>query len=82
MHLSPRVVWSLVASLAYLSANHAMADTVDVVEIDLVFPRDKQTYAPAPYTPVVFALYKAERARYIYPYISFRIRDASAFGKG
>ncbi|KAH6631035.1 hypothetical protein B0J18DRAFT_422933 [Chaetomium sp. MPI-SDFR-AT-0129] len=79
MRFTTRAVWSLVTSLAHLSANihHAMvhAATSGLLEVDLVFPRDNQTYAPTPYMPIVFALHNAELARGIYPEIAFRIRN-------
>lgn len=79
MRFTTRTGWSLAASLAHLSANvnHAMAHNVTsgLLEVDMVFPRDNQTYAPTPYMPIVFALHNAELARGIYAQVAFRIRN-------
>ncbi|KAK4148753.1 hypothetical protein C8A00DRAFT_19471 [Chaetomidium leptoderma] len=71
-----RAVWSLVASLAFLGG--AIVDAAGVLEIDMVFPRDNQTYEPTPYMPIVFALRNAELAQYLRPSISARLLNLSA----
>ncbi|KAJ4286164.1 hypothetical protein N0V88_008108 [Collariella sp. IMI 366227] len=83
MHLFFPAVWPLVASLACLGA---VVNAGGMLEIDVIFPRNNETYAPTRYFPIVFALQNAELARYLAPYIEFVIRNASdsssAFGDG
>ncbi|KAG7284759.1 hypothetical protein NEMBOFW57_009370 [Staphylotrichum longicolle] len=80
MRLSSQAVWSLAASLAYLSAA-VNAATDNIMEIDLVFPRPGEFYAPTPYMPVVFALRTPKLAQYTDPYIDVRVSNLSMDGQ-
>ncbi|RYP18678.1 hypothetical protein DL765_003813 [Monosporascus sp. GIB2] len=68
MHLLARASWFLVACMG------PIIDAAGVLEVDLVFPRN-DTYAPTPDMPVVFAFQNAELARFLNPYISYKIRN-------
>ncbi len=76
MRLSSQAVWCLAASLAWLGAAvNAAAD--NVMEVELVFPRPGEVYAPTPYMPIVFALRNPNLAQYTDPYINFRVWNRS-----
>jgi len=64
MRLSSGAVWSVVTLLATPGLG---ADTggAGVLEIDLVFPRTNETYAPTPYLPLVFGFRNAKLARHL-----------------
>ncbi|KAL2136127.1 hypothetical protein VTI74DRAFT_5350 [Chaetomium olivicolor] len=49
MRLPSRAVWSVVASLACLVAT---VEAAGMLEVDLLFPRANETYAPTPYMPI------------------------------
>lgn len=75
MHLSSRTVCSFGASLAWLAA---MADaTAGILEVDLVYPRSGQTYAPTPYMPVVFAIKHPHLVEHIEAQLRVRVLDPS-----
>ncbi|RYO77552.1 hypothetical protein DL766_010124 [Monosporascus sp. MC13-8B] len=74
MHLISRAVWSLVGSLAYLGA---VVNAAGVLEIDVVFPRNNETYAPTDKFPIVFALQNAELAKHLKPFINSFVRNGS-----
>ncbi|KAI4685537.1 uncharacterized protein J4E84_006265 [Alternaria hordeiaustralica] len=59
MRLLTWVTWLSISLLGAVDA--AASDTSGVVEVDLVFPRN-DTYAPAPYVPIVFAVQNPELA--------------------
>lgn len=48
-----------------------------VVEIDIVFPRNNQTYAPTSHFPIVFALQNPDLATHLDPYLQYFIRNGS-----
>ena len=75
MHLVSRAAWSLVGSLAYLGA--AVVNAAGVLEIDVVFPRTNETYAPTDKFPIVFALQNAELAKHLNPVIDSFVRNGS-----
>lgn len=81
MNLASRVLWSLVGSLACLGT---VINAAGVLEIDVVFPRPNETYAPKKYFPIVFALQNAKMAKLLEPEIYSFIRNGpdfrSAFG--
>ncbi|RYO88807.1 hypothetical protein DL764_008681 [Monosporascus ibericus] len=81
MHLVSRAVWSLAGSLAYLGP---VVNAAGVLEIDVVFPRNNETYAPTDQFPIVFALQNAELAKHLKPSIHSFVRNGSnleaAFG--
>ncbi|KAL2132723.1 hypothetical protein VTI74DRAFT_3433 [Chaetomium olivicolor] len=82
MHLvSHAAVWFLVGTLACLGAVNAAG----MLEIDVVFPRSNETYAPTEYFPIVFALQNAKLARHLEPIIYSFVRNGSdleTFGDG
>jgi hypothetical protein len=80
MRLSSQAVWSLAGSLAWLGAA-VNAATDNVMEVDLVFPRPAESYAPTPYMPVVFALRNPKLAQYTDPYIDVRVSNVSKDGQ-
>ncbi|KAK4243607.1 hypothetical protein C7999DRAFT_44611 [Corynascus novoguineensis] len=69
MRLSSPAVWSFVTSLVCL---YVVAEPAGVLEIDLVFPRNK-TYEPTPYMPVVFGFHNGELVRRLRPDIVISI---------
>jgi hypothetical protein len=54
--------------MTWIGAN---ANGAGVLEIDLVFPRANETYAPTPTMPFVFALRNAELAQWPLPTIGY-----------
>jgi hypothetical protein len=82
MRLVSRSAWSLVGSLACFGA---VANAAGVLEIDVVFPRNNETYAPTDKFPIVFALQNAELAKHLEPSIESFIWNGpdlrSAFGQ-
>jgi len=72
MRLFSRTVWAFVAPLAYLGAT---VDATGVLELDLVYPRYMQSYAPAPFTPVVFGIQNAHLAQHLNLYIDFHVQS-------
>ncbi|KAL2127502.1 hypothetical protein VTI74DRAFT_10625 [Chaetomium olivicolor] len=72
-----RSAWSLVGSLACLGA---VANAAGVLEIDVVFPRNNETYAPTDKFPIVFALQNAELAKHLEPSIDSFIRNGPNLG--
>lgn len=65
MHI-PRASWLLAACMG------TIIDASDLLEVDLVFPRN-ETYAPTDRFPVVFAFQNSERARYLNPAIEYTL---------
>ena len=61
MRLVSPALWSLVGLLACL----APVNAAGVVEINVVFPQQNETYAPTDYFPIVFALQNVEMAKYL-----------------
>ena len=51
-----------------------------VVEIDVVFPRNNQTYAPTSHFPIVFAVQNPDLARHLDPFINSFIHNGSDLG--
>lgn len=68
MHL-PSLTWLLVANMGAIVG----AAETGIFEIDLVFPRNDETYAPIYSFPIVFAVQNATLARYIYPAIYYQL---------
>ncbi|KAL2130718.1 hypothetical protein VTI74DRAFT_6047 [Chaetomium olivicolor] len=83
MYLVSRAVWPLASSLACLGA---VVNAAGMLEIDVVFPRNNETYAPTKYFPIVFALQNAKLAKHLQPEISSFFRNGSdlrsVFGQG
>lgn len=73
MHLFSQAAWSVVALLACLGAI-VDAATSEIVEIDLVFPRN-ETYAPTDSLPVVLAFQNAKLLPDLFPQIRYTIRN-------
>ena len=67
MHLVLRAVWLLLGLFAYLGDNANAA--AGVLEIDVVFPRSNEAYAPTDTFPMVFALQNAQLAKHLAPSI-------------
>jgi hypothetical protein len=63
-----------VGSLACLGA---VVNAAGVLEIDVVFPRTNETYAPTDKFPIVFALQNAELAKHLKPSIHLFVRNGS-----
>jgi hypothetical protein len=59
MHTISWVSWFFMTCMGVVNA--AASDFLGVVEVDLVFPRN-DTYAPAPYVPIVFGFQNTELA--------------------
>lgn len=72
---------SSAASAALVGAILCLATVVraaaGVVEIDVVFPRNNQTYAPTSHFPIVFALQNRDLAKHLNPHIHSFIRNGS-----
>ncbi|KAI4706267.1 hypothetical protein J4E89_009001 [Alternaria sp. Ai002NY15] len=64
------ITWLFVSLLGAVDA--AASETSGVVEVDLVFPRN-DTYAPAPYVPIVFAVRNPELATLLGLHLSFQV---------
>lgn len=79
MYLVSRAVWFLVGSLAYLGA---VVNAAGVLEIDVVFPRTNETYAPTDKFPIVFALQNAGLAKHLTPSIHSSVRNGSNLESG
>jgi len=74
MHLISYAIWPLLGLLAYLGA---AVNAASVLEIDVVFPRTNETYAPIDYFPIVFALQNAELAKHLKPSIYSFVRNGT-----
>jgi len=68
------VTWLVVAWMGAIDA--ATSETSGVVEVDLVFPRN-DTYAPAPYFPIVFAVQNPHLASLLRMQIKFQVHNAT-----
>jgi len=63
MNLVSYTIWSLVGLLVYPEA--VVVNAAGVLEIDVVFPRANETYAPMEQFPVVYALQNAKLAKHV-----------------
>ncbi len=77
MRLLSRATWSLAVFLTSLGA---IVDAAGILEVDLLFPRKGETYAPTDSMPVVFAFQNAELARYLNPVITYYLQRQSPYG--
>lgn len=75
MHLPLSAPSALLAGAILCLATVARA--AGVVEIDIVFPRNNQTYAPTSHFPIVFALQNLDLATHLDPYLQYFIRNGS-----
>jgi hypothetical protein len=90
MRLSSQTLWPVVASVAFLGAVPSIAfvpskpsvGVTAVMQIDLLFPRDDQVYAPTPYMPIVFAVQNPSLARHTYPSMLVHLQNSSTVGQG
>ena len=82
MNLVFPTLWAFAGSLAWLVLVVNAAG--GVLEIDVVFPRSNETYAPTDKFPIVFALQNAQLAKHLDPTIRSFVRNGSnlelAFG--
>ena len=74
MRFSSRAAWSFWASLACLD----VIDAADMLEIDLLFPRDNETYAPTELMPIVFGLRNAELGQYLQPELDVGVHNSTS----
>ncbi|KAJ4288284.1 hypothetical protein N0V88_007476 [Collariella sp. IMI 366227] len=65
----PSVTWLLVTNMGAIAG----AAETGIFEIDLLFPRNNEAYAPTDSFPIVFAVQNASLARYIYPSIHYQL---------
>ena len=81
MRLVSHAFWPLVGSLVCLGS---IVNAAGVVEIDVVFPRSNETYAPMENFPIVYAIQNAQLAKHLDIYIDRFVRYGSnldlAFG--
>ncbi|KAK3398713.1 hypothetical protein B0T20DRAFT_411848 [Sordaria brevicollis] len=69
MHFQPRATWSLLVSLISFGTVVRAADS-GRLQADLLFPRN-ETYAPAEWMPIVFAIQNTKLAKYLVPMIHY-----------
>ncbi|KAK3906398.1 hypothetical protein C8A05DRAFT_11878 [Staphylotrichum tortipilum] len=76
MRLSSQTLWSVMASVALLGTVPSV-DASAVMQVDLVFPRAGQVYAPTPSMPIVFAwvptVQNPHLAHHTYPYLEVHL---------
>ncbi|KAH6853323.1 hypothetical protein B0I37DRAFT_358996 [Chaetomium sp. MPI-CAGE-AT-0009] len=71
MRLSSPALWPFLASLAWFGN---VVGAAGVLEVDLVFPRTNETYAPRANMPIVFGFRNAKLAQHLRPIIQVTIR--------
>lgn len=74
MRLVSHAFWPLVGSLVCLGS---VVNAAGVVEIDVVFPRSNETYAPMDNFPIVYAIQNAQLAKHLDIYIDRFVRYGS-----
>ncbi len=74
MRFLSQTAWSFVASLACLG----VVDAADMLEVDLLFPRDNETYAPMERFPIVFGLRNAELGQYLQPTLDVALQNSTS----
>ena len=78
MRLSLQTLWSVVASVALFGALPLVGATA-VMQVDLLFPRDNQVYAPTPYMPIVFSVQNIHLARHTFPSMAVQLFNNSDY---
>ena len=79
MHLVSHAFWPLVGSLVCLGS---VVNAAGVVEIDVVFPRSNETYAPMDNFPIVFAVQNPQLAKHLDISVDLFLRNGSNFDNG
>ncbi len=74
MRFSAPAAWSFLASLACFD----VVDAADMLEVDLLFPRDNETYAPMERFPVVFGFRNAELGQYLQPRLDVGLHNSTS----
>ncbi|KAL2023350.1 hypothetical protein VTK56DRAFT_3088 [Thermocarpiscus australiensis] len=67
--------WTLLALPFWCAAQVALPETV---EVDLIFPRNADTYAPSPGVPIVFAIQNSRLAASLYPSFGVTLSQVGA----